>query len=116
MRYYDLLSFSEQLCLDKKQQRKLKRNIVAAKQKLIFYLSYLKSDLWKPEKLDAAQFVTLFANDKMYQKISKSQREKLRQCLMKTKLLVKEETADEEPSSSREKDGGQTPLARHSPP
>ena len=43
MRYYDLLSYSEQLCFDKKGQRKLKRNIVAAKQKLIFYLSYLKS-------------------------------------------------------------------------
>lgn len=43
LRYYDLLSFSEQLCLDKKQRRGLKRNIVASKQKLIFYLSFLTS-------------------------------------------------------------------------
>ena len=31
LRYYDLLSFSEQLCLDKKKERNLKRSIVAAK-------------------------------------------------------------------------------------
>ena len=72
MRYYDLLSFAEQLCLDKKSQRKLRRNIVAAKQKLIFYLSYLKSSdaqgvpLWRPETLGVDGFVSVFANDRMY--------------------------------------------------
>ena len=66
MRYYDLLSFSEQLCLDRKRQRKLRKNIILGKQKLIFYLSFLKSDLWQSSVLGVEEFVNVFANDKIY--------------------------------------------------
>ena len=82
MRYYDLLSFSEQICVEKKSQRKTKRTITAAKQKLIFYLSYLKSpnrvdggDYWQPGSLGVPGFVDLFANDRMYQKISQTKKD-----------------------------------------
>ena len=108
MRYYDLLSFSEQLCLDKKHQRKLKHKIMAAKQKLIFYLSYLKSkdistqvDLWQPERLNAGEFVKLFANDRMYQKISKSQKVQLRESLLKSRVVIKDITEKEEAAAAK---------------
>ena len=83
LRYYDLLSHSELLCAQKKEQKKLRKAIIASKQKLIFYISYLKSkrvtsgateaqDYWQAASLGAEGFIELFANDRMYQKISQS--------------------------------------------
>ena len=81
LRYYDLLCFAEQLCLDRKKQKHLRKAIAGSKQKLIFYLSYLKSSRpggtawWQVSELGTAAFVELFSNDRMYQKISQSQKQ-----------------------------------------
>ena len=101
LRYYDLLSLSESLCLDRKKHKKLRKAIKGSKQKLIFYLSYLKSsrsdgtDCWQVRDLLVDEFVELFANDRMYQKISQSQKEHLKKTLMKSKKLIQETTEEE---------------------
>ena len=71
----------------------MRRQIIAAKQKLIFYISFVKSEQhWRPDEvLFVDEFVELFANDKMYQKISKSEKDHLKKALMKSKLIVKEQ-------------------------
>ena len=67
-----------------KQHKKFRRSIALAKQKIIFYLSYLKSQgksgefYWQPEKLGIKDFVKVFASDKLYQRINKEEREKLK--------------------------------------
>jgi hypothetical protein len=48
LRYYDLLSYSE-ITSDLKRHRKLRKSISLAKQKLIFYLSFLKSEHKNPK-------------------------------------------------------------------
>ena len=56
LRYYDLLTHVEQTA-----DRKTTRVIGLAKQKLIFYLSYVKSDYWpKPADFNVDEFVTAY--------------------------------------------------------
>lgn len=92
LRYYDLLSFAEMEC--EKRQKTLRRSIASAKQKLIFYLSFLKSSkpsgapflpqpYWEPDALGIADFVRAFASDKMYQRLNKDDRERLKAQLLK---------------------------------
>lgn len=82
---------------------------MASKQKLIFYLSFLKSknpitnrDLWQPETLAASSFIDLFANDRMYQKISQSQKVHLKEALMKSKVVIRD--MDRKKEEQEEKD------------
>ena len=66
LRYYDLISHTE--ALTDLKQRKLRKSIGLSKQKVIFYLSYIKSsEMFGPEdKLGCKQFVSMFVTDKIY--------------------------------------------------
>ena len=67
LRYYDLLSHSEQLCSSK--QKRLRKGLGLAKQKLIFYLSYIKEGLWQPDLLGCQDFVEMFVSKQMFERL-----------------------------------------------
>jgi len=93
LRYYDLLSHSENTS-DLKRHRKLRKSIGLAKQKLIFYLSFLKSEHQNPkgmwscsDVLGCQEFVSVFVNDKIYHRVTNEERTKLHATLKDSKYI-----------------------------
>jgi len=84
LRYYDLLDFVEGKITEQtklklsgyRQARVLLKQIGLAKQKLIFYMSYLKSNdedkepLWQPEGLGCSDFIKFYVNDHLYKRLN----------------------------------------------
>ena len=82
LRYYDLLSFveGEQAAKGKsafKVKKSLLKQIGLAKQKLIFYLSYIKSSdpktnspLWQPASYGCEEFLQLYATEKLFKRVN----------------------------------------------
>jgi hypothetical protein len=55
LRYYDLLTFVEA-----SEGRDAKRVLGCAKQKLVLWLAYVKSELWQPLDAEILDFITHF--------------------------------------------------------
>ena len=81
-----------------KAHRKLFKSISLAKQKLIFYLSFVKSDtsglFGSDDRIGCKEFVKLFVNDKIYQRINADERTRMVDALKGSKYFKVEEQED----------------------
>lgn len=90
LRYYDLLSHAEMLT-DLKS-KKLRKSIGLAKQKLIFYLSFIKENKAVFESgLGCREFVAVFVNERIYQRLNREEMGKMRDAIKGSKYFKIEE-------------------------